>query len=1816
MPNDLAKRNLLNGRADSRQKLTSSGFTASIWTISGVVLAACSSVEDLFGLGGGGGGGGGGNTLHVQRSPVQGARLYFDMDNDGDIDAADETAQDEAFPQGFFTDATGQARNIPTIFQGLPFKAVLDGAIDADTGTPLSGEMLSIPDANGAHRLASPITDLIADDGRDPKEVVAELLGGVDADSEEVAQILEAINNPRSYLGGDDGIEGLAFFLATATAPTDNEVQAQVALLLNDDPADPTRDTLIVLNADSDPSTADVIDLPDATIGAHDSYVATIQAVSHAGAVQYSIVAPADNEAFSVDSQGVISVVEGQTPTTTTLRIEVSNGIAAETEIVQIDITVEPAPTLNELPAGDETATIMENVDGAAGDGTALITGITPIAALTNPTWQIREASPAGLSDILSKFDIVADGNTYNLVLLSGQSLDYDAIPGGVLNLHVWAEVGANNVRSNALELQIQVEEDPDEIAFSGSFTGIVTEDGNLVARGTFNVENQGSATVTPTDGTYGTLTLDDGRWTYTLDDSIAAVDALLTGKVLIDTATITLSSGESQNIIIRINGADEDVRFENADDVRVSVADVPEAMDIEIGDTTALNGSFALGNVLTDLGVTLEGRLDSAETTTVAFADSVSAEMRALFTLSADGDLVFTGTSAQAQGLGTGIIRLEVLVSTPASTTEDIPLTVQVNIVNDVDNDDAGSATYEINGDTSAVGNLLTAQIATGGADVDGLIAGSERFAWYRGDDTSGAPISSGSTYTVTADDVDETITLVVTYTDGSGTPETSEAATTPVRFPTRPSAMELQFAENDADATLTVTATSTDAQNNPATISTYMFVYTDQNGQERVASDYRGFTIDNNGAITLTGDTPLNYEAASSYDLRIRATDENNEVGHLSITITVGDENDNDPAFAQPTYTADIDETLGNGAEVARVSATDADGTTENNQVFYSITAGNTGNVFDIDDNGVITVLDASALDFDTTSSYTLTIGASDGLDASGTRDQTFTADATATVTITVNDINDIVPVVTPPSPSDTFTIRTTNTQGVSSTDTGTGYRITIDDDDTNNVFTFNVDDPTRFAFQDQGNGVWELFLLANQEVDEDVDDLITVNYQVNDGERDSANPGSVTFTVVDSPIKFSQAPIGIDEDQGSDAFATLTASVDDAPDGHSITFAWGPAITGELSNLFGLTSAGALTVDGNLDRETGEASYTLPIRITYDVDGDTTDTSDQETRDVNVVVNVGDVNEHNPVFFTKADDPALVADGDTVELAENAAAGTVVARVRATDADATSTVEYGIPAGAGGNFVIDEETGEITVASGATFDYDGATKSYRLTVRAYDGPFSDPNASESDAQQITIQLTDVNDNAPDIVVADAAPSVRERTASADTDIITDITVTDADTDKTYAQGDFALTGDSRFDFVWDATAQTGRVVLTSGETIAPSTISLSLTVTDANPVGHSGTDTQTLTITVEPKPPFGAASGDSGTATQYDPAAVDASGTLVLDTDSTALAKPDPVAGDYTITDGQYGTATVDETGAWTYNVDNTNAAVKALAAGATLTDTFTINVPLAAGGTEGVEVDITITGVTTVHEASLDRSAVTEAASRVEVIQGGDGDDTIVAGDGGSVIFGGYGDDTITLGDGVDIVVYRFSSIDGSWRADDGGDIINDFERGKDKIIFVDVDTNTDSVGSYANFINYDVANGEGLALRPIATQDFSKITGIEIAFGQASDDNGPTNTDPTGTSGLKPIFNFIASDQVSTQDATHNGPLLGFGDMNADYYNADSAKDTGHWDFGGSKRLSGSGSFELLPNYFNDYTDSTSTGHFDVITLADLAIDVL
>ena len=1672
-----------------------------------------------------------------------------------------------------------------------------------------------------------------------------------------------------------------------------------------------------------------------------------------------------------------------------------------------------------------------------------ILTGIEASGTVDAADFTISDA--LGLASGVSyagMFDIVAAGDTWNLVLIDTAELDFETIPNGVINLRVHVQP-TDNAPSNILEIAVTVTDDPDDIAFSGVVRGEVTKDsGEYEVSGTITVANQPSgATVTPADGTYGTLSFDSGTWTYTLDNDDPTVQQLLEGQLLIDTAELTVD-GVTQSISIIINGANEDVRFEDANNARVSAADVPDAMNIEIGTTAMLNGNFALGNIFMDLGISLEGQLATSSDPTVEFAPSVSADLRALFDLSPSGDLEFTGMNADALELGVSTIRLNLLVNAPEDTTEQIPLNLQVNIVNE---DDDGRAEYEITGDVELGQTLTVSRVQGTAEDPDGVV-GAVVFQWFRGDEGTSnfALLGTGSTYSVTQADIDsgDTIGVYVRYTDGSGTTYTNtdnDDTTTiavfasPISF-TSPAAGAARTINLDEDTRIgtthfTVQATSEDDAGAMVDIAKYELL--DENRD--VVSEYKGFQIDSSsGAITLR--SSLDYESDdTTIILRVLATDENTpdpETATLTLTVNVQDVNDNSPIFVtnadDPTLstgTEMVDENAGQGHVVARVRAMDADGTDRYNTVTYSITAGNPGNVFDIDPNsGVITVLDADALDYEAATFYALTITASDN--------QAGSMDAVEIITVNIGDINDESPDVTPTT--GTGSVRITD-GAPATTATNTGYTITVTDDDASNDFAVSVRGDSRFDFvRQQNSDTWDLVLLANQAIPAaELNSEITLTYTVTDGGvGTTAATGTVTLDVVDtpveftfptdttipldennmagvqvtevsasssdadgdvyiksyelvddfgglfrlaatgvqstssyqaivsvtnantldhegtdsyalqvratdtndetnilmltvtvgdveegsaeyaitegnngalsvalvdadstsanysedpdgvvgdvsyqwfkietdgtrtdvgtdsasytiaagdedlvhgvyigytdgfgteythtdgdptttievitSPIKFSQAPVDIDEDQGPTKFVTLMPSVDDAGTGHTFSFAYVTGTDSDLTNLFDLgATSGEIKVGGTLDRDvTGGDRYVLPITITYDPDGPSSTVGKVETRNVNVVVNVGDVNDNEAEFAASTYSASVAEDATT------GPTGTLVFTAVATDDDATpeySNVRYAIKGGTGMSlFDIDAETGEIRAKSGARLNFDATTsnpnpiRSYSLEIIARDGLDAmgmEALTEEDDTTTVTIRITDVNDNAPNIVVADPSPSVTERTASADTDIITGITVTDGDSDKRYAQGDFELTGDSRFEFVWDATARSGSVVLTSGSTIAPNTtISLSLTVTDANPVGHSGTDTETLTIMVTEKPPL-VSGGNTGTATQYDPSAADASGTLTY-TDA-ALVKATPADGDYTATDGTYGTATVDKAGAWTYNVNNTHADVKALASGATLTDTFTISVPLAAGGKQAEDVTVTITGVSVVEgTANADTGAAPgnlvnrAAATAFEVIYGSHEDDVITVGTEGAVVFGGYGDDTINLRNGkTDIVVYRFSSIDGgSWRADDGGDIINNFERDKD--IFILVDDDATPIGDLATFLSratspfvpstLTAADEKPNFLGPVEGVNFSSF---EFQFPAKYDVDGPG--DLTKTTDPNVVINWATP--VSQADAVTQGLI---NDNTGDGWDSGSALITDS---------------DNVPNWFT--TDIDTHVGLVIMTSDQLAIDIL
>ncbi|XP_053325167.1 cadherin-related family member 4 [Spea bombifrons] len=111
--------------------------------------------------------------------------------------------------------------------------------------------------------------------------------------------------------------------------------------------------------------------------------------------------------------------------------------------------------------------------------------------------------------------------------------------------------------------------------------------------------------------------------------------------------------------------------------------------------------------------------------------------------------------------------------------------------------------------------------------------------------------------------------------------------------------------------------------------------------------------------GEINLLGN--LDFETKSSYSLRIKVVDLNNDIipdpvnqktAYCSITISVLDYNDNPPECNPPYQTTTIYSTLSTGSDIVTLTCTDKDPTSV---LSYSIVGGNTNNRFSMNGNNL---------------------------------------------------------------------------------------------------------------------------------------------------------------------------------------------------------------------------------------------------------------------------------------------------------------------------------------------------------------------------------------------------------------------------------------------------------------------------------------------------------------------------------------------------------------------------------------------------------------------------------------------------------------------------------------------------------------------------------------------------------------------------------------------------------------------------------------------------------------------------------------------
>ena len=1043
-----------------------------------------------------------------------------------------------------------------------------------------------------------------------------------------------------------------------------------------------------------------------------------------------------------------------------------------------------------------------------------------------------------------------------------------------------------------------------DAAVIAGTLTGSVIEDDSSAQRAT------GTVTVTDVDGTnavrqnsnivgvYGTLaiTSSDGIWTYTLDNTLPATNALTEGATATDTLTILAADGTEGTVTITVTGAndaaviggdltgsviEDDTSAQTATGtVTVSDPDSPTTI-------TAQTTSGTYGSLVLRADGTWTYTLDNTLPATNALAEGATAT-DTLTILAADGTegtVTITVTGAGDPGVIEGTLR-------GAVTENDISAS-------------SASGTVMV---TDVDGATITAQTSVGGTygsfsiDTDGT--------WtYTLDNTLPATnaLAEGATATdnfpiATSDGSTATISITV-----MGTNDAAVIAGT----------LTGSVIEDDTSAqtaTGTVTVTDVDGTNAVRQNSNIVGVY----GTLAITSSDGTwtYTLDN----TLPATNALAEGVTETDTLTILAAD--GTEGMVSIMVTGAD----DAAVIGGTLTGSVieDDTSAQTA-TGTVTVSDPDGPT-------TITAQTTSGIYG-----------SLVLRADGTWTYTLdnTRPATNALAEGATATDTLTilaADGTeGTVTITVTGAGD-------PGLIE-GTLRGAVTENDISASSASGTVMVTDVDGATITAQTSVDG-TYGSFSIETDGTWtyalDNTLPATNALTEGA--TATDSFPITTSDGSTATISITVMGTNDAAVIGGTLTGSVTEDNTSAQTATGTVTVTDVDGTNAVR---------QNSNIVGVY--GTLAIRSSDGTWTYTLDNTLPATNALEEGVTATDT---------LTILAADGTEGMvTITVTGADDAAVIGGDLTGSVIEDdTSAQTATGTVTVSDPDSPTTITAQTTSGTYGSLVLRAD-GKWTYTLDNTRPAtnalaEGATATDTLTILAADGTEG----------TVTITVTGAGD--PGVIEGTLQGAVTENERSASsasgTVMVTDVdgaTITaQTSVDGTY--GSFSIETDGTWTYTLDNTRP------------ATNALAEGATATDSFPIAASDGSTATISITVMGGNDAAVIGGTlTGSVIEDDTSAQTATGTVtVTDVDGTnAVRQNSNIV-------GVYGTLAIRSSdGVWIYTLDNTLPATNALAEGATATDTLTI---LAADGTEGM-VTITITGAGDpgLIEGTL-RGAVTE------------------------------------------------------------------------------------------------------------------------------------------------------------------------------------------------------------------------------------------
>ena len=440
-----------------------------------------------------------------------------------------------------------------------------------------------------------------------------------------------------------------------------------------------------------------------------------------------------------------------------------------------------------------------------------------------------------------------------------------------------------------------------------------------------------------------------------------------------------------------------------------------------------------------------------------------------------------------------------------------------------------------------------------------------------------------------------------------------------------------------------------------------------------------------------------------------------------------------------------------------------------------------------------GVVTL--TANPDYETKSSYSFTVTASD---AAGTSTPT-------TVTFAITNVDEVVP---------TITSGGTGTNKAENSGAGqTVYTITADANDGGTIASYAIggDDAALLAVN-AVTGVVTLTANPNYEAKNSYSFTVTASDAAG-----TSDPTTVTFAITnidESVPTITSGSTGTDLAENSGAGQTVYTVTADANDGGTIA---SYAIGGDDADSMTFnTSTGVVKLTANPNYE-AKSSYSFTVTAS-----DAAGTSDPTT----VTFAITNVDESVPT----------ITSGETgTNKAENSGAGQTVYTITADANDGGTIASYAIGGDDASLLAVNASSGVVTLTANPNYE---AKASYSFTVTASDA------AGTSDPTTVTFAITNVDESVPTITSGETGTDLAENSGAGQTVYTVTADANDGGTIASYAIG-----GDDADSMTFNT--ESGVVKLT-GDPDYETKSSYSFTVTASDAAGTSDPTTVTFAIT----------------------------------------------------------------------------------------------------------------------------------------------------------------------------------------------------------------------------------------------------------------------------------------------------------------------------------------------------------------------------